>query len=183
MQVDLKDIGCDSYAASTHKWLMGPLEAGILYVRSERIDQVWPGIVTAGWSDGVKDARKLEVYGQQDDPRFAGLDAALDFANLIGIAAIEKRVRYLATYMKEQMKQIPVEMRTNMEPELSHGVVKITTGEANVKRLYDTLWQRNRLALSSTASGPQHGLRFSAHIYNTKDEVDAAVRALKAVVA
>ena len=183
MNVDLQDIGCDSYSASTHKWLMGPLEAGILYVRPERIEQVWPGIVTAGWSDNVKDARKLEVYGQQDDQRFAGLDAALDFTNLIGIQNIETRVRYLATYMKEQMKQLPVEMRTNMEPELSHGIVKITTGEANIKKQYDALWSRNRVAIASTAHGEQHGLRFSAHIYNTKDDVDAAVRALKAVVA
>ncbi len=182
MDVDLKDIGCDSYSASTHKWLMGPLEAGILYVRSERIGEVWPSIVTAGWSDKVTDARKLEVYGQQDDPRIAGLDAALDFTNLIGIKNIESRVRRLATYFKEQAKQLPVEMRTNMEPELSHGVVKITTGEANVKRLYDTMWERNRLAIASTQHGDQHGLRFSPHIYNTKDDVDAAIRALKAVV-
>jgi isopenicillin-N epimerase len=183
MNVDLKDIGCDSYSASTHKWLMGPLEAGVLYVRSERIGEVWPAIVTAGWSDKVTDARKLEVYGQQDDPRYAGLDAALDFTNLIGIHNIEARVRWLATYMKEQMKQIPVELRTNMEPELSHGVVKITTGEANIKKHYDALWERYRVSTASTAHGEQHGLRFSAHIYNTRDEVDAAVRALKAVVA
>src|SRR5207248_528363 len=33
--VDLSDLGCDSYSASAHKWPMGPLEAGILFVRSE----------------------------------------------------------------------------------------------------------------------------------------------------
>ncbi len=183
MNVDLKDIGCDSYSASTHKWLMGPLEAGILYVRSERMGEVWPSIVTAGWSDRVTDARKLEVYGQQDDPRIAGLDAALDFTNLVGIRNIEARVRWLATYFKEQVKQLPVQLRTNMEPELSHGVVKITTGEANIKRHYDALWERNRVAIASTQHGDLHGLRFSPHIYNTKDDVDGALKALKAVVA
>ncbi len=183
MDVDLKSIGCDSYSASTHKWLMGPLEAGVLYVRSERINEVWPSIVTAGWSDRVTDARKLEVYGQQDDPRIAGLDAALDFTNLIGIKNIEARVKWLAAYFKEQASQLPVKIRTNMEPELSHGVVKISTGEENVKKHYDTMWERNRLAIASTPRGEQHGLRFSAHIYNTKDDVDAAIKALKAVVA
>jgi selenocysteine lyase/cysteine desulfurase len=183
LDVDLKSINCDSYSASTHKWLMGPLEAGVLYVREDRIAQVWPSIVTAGWSDNVADARKLEVYGQQDDPRIAGLDAALDFNSLIGMKNIEARVRFLATYFKEQVKQLPVEMRTNMEPELSHGVIKVTPGEANVKKFYDTMWERNRLAIASTAHGEQHGLRFSPHIYNTKDDVDAAVKALKAAVA
>jgi isopenicillin-N epimerase len=184
LDIDLKDIGCDSYSASTHKWLMGPLEAGVLYVRTERLGEVWPSIVTAGWSDKLNDARKLEVYGQQDDPRIAGLDAALDFTNLIGIKNIEARVRWLATYFKEQARQISgVELRTAMEPELSHGVVKISTGEPNVKKHYDTMWERNRLAIASTQHGDQHGLRFSAHIYNTKDDVDTALKALKAAVA
>lgn len=181
LEIDLKDIGCDSFSASAHKWLMGPLEAGVLYVKSERIASVWPSIVTAGWSDRLDGALKFEVFGQQDDPRFAGLDAALDFVNLVGMRNIDNRVRWLATYFKEQVHDL-VQLRTNMQPELSHGVVKFSTGEANVKRHYDALWQRSRMALAKTDSGDASGLRFSAHIYNTKDEVDRAVRALREVV-
>ncbi len=183
LSIDLKDIACDSFSASTHKWLMGPLEAGILYVRSDRIAEVWPSIVTAGWSDHLDGALKFEVFGQQDDPRFAGLDAALDFVNLIGIQNIESRVRWLATYFKEQIHELPVQLKTNLQPELSHGVVKFSTGDANVKRHYDSLWQRNRIALSKTDTGDASGLRFSAGIYNTKDELDRAIRAIKEVVA
>src|SRR5579863_1767650 len=40
LDVNLQDIGCDSYATSAHKWLMGPLEAGLLYVRAERIPRI-----------------------------------------------------------------------------------------------------------------------------------------------
>ncbi len=183
LDIDLTDLGCDSYSASTHKWLMGPLEAGILYVRAERIGEVWPSIVTAGWSDHLDGALKLEVFGQQDDPRFAGIDASLDFLNLIGVKNIEARVRSLATYFKEQIRSLPVELKTNMEADLSHGVVKFSTGERNVKKHYDTLWERNRLALAKTDTGEANGLRFSAHIYNTRDEVDRAVKAIKEVVA
>jgi len=183
LDIDLMDIGCDSFSASTHKWLMGPLEAGILYVRSGRAAEVWPSIVTAGWSDHLDGALKFEVFGQQDDPRFAGLDAALDFVNLIGIRNIENRVRWLATYFKEQIRELPVQLRTNMQPELAHGVVKFSTGEANVKLHYNRLWERHRLALSKTDTGDASGLRFSAGIYNTKEEVDRAVRAIKEAVA
>ena len=107
LDVNLKEIGCDSYSASAHKWLMGPLEAGILFVRSERIPSVWPSIVTAGWTDHLKGARKLEVYGQRDDPRIVALESAVDFALLIGMGAIESRMRFLATSLKEQLSQIP----------------------------------------------------------------------------
>src|SRR5271154_3700627 len=107
LDVNLKDIGCDSYSASAHKWMMGPLEAGVLFVREERIPQVWPSIVTAGWTDHLKGARKLEVYGQRDDPRIVALESAVDFAVLIGTNAIESRMRLLATSLKEQLSQIP----------------------------------------------------------------------------
>ena len=182
MDLNLKDMGCDSYSASTHKWLMGPLEAGILYVRQERAAEVWPYIVTAGWKDDLAGALKLEVYGQRDDPRVAGIDAALDFVNLIGIKHIEARMRWLATYFKEQLSGVRVELRTNRQPELSAGVVKITTGEANVKPHYDALYARHRVAISKIDRGPSHGLRFSAHLYNTKEDIDRAIAALKQVV-
>src|SRR5690349_9151822 len=123
LDVDLKDIPCDSYSASAHKWLMGPLEAGVLFVRAARIPQIWPSIVTAGWSDHLKGARKLEVYGQRDDPRIVALESAIDFVALIGSKTIESRVRFLTTHMKQQISEIAgVKLKTNLEPELSGGV-------------------------------------------------------------
>jgi isopenicillin-N epimerase len=37
LKLNLKDIGCDSFSASAHKWFMGPKQVGVLYVRQERI--------------------------------------------------------------------------------------------------------------------------------------------------
>ncbi len=182
LDVNLKDIGCDSYAASAHKWLMGPLEAGILYVRAERIPQVWPSIVTAGWTDHLKGARKLEVYGQRDDPRIVALEAAIDFVALIGIRTIEARSRFLTTHLKQQISEIGgVKLKTNLEPELSGGVVKCDIGRVATKQAYDSLWNQNRIAIAMTASGDSQGLRFSPHIYNSREEVDRAVAAIKAL--
>lgn len=59
INVNLRDIGCDSYAGSAHKWLMGPLEAGSWTVRTERVPQVLAAGATAGWSD--KSGRSAEV--------------------------------------------------------------------------------------------------------------------------
>jgi selenocysteine lyase/cysteine desulfurase len=179
MNVDLRDISCDSYSASTHKWLMGPLESGILYVRKEKAREVAPSLVTSGWSDSLPAALRFEVLGQQDDPRFCGIDAALDFISLIGVANIEARVRWLASYLKDQLRALPVELKTNREPALSAGVLKISTGEANVKKHYDELYRRHRVAIAKTDSGEAHGLRFSPHIYNSKDDLDRAVAAVK----
>ena len=182
LDVNLKEIGCDSYSASAHKWLMGPLEAGVLFVRSERIPSVWPSIVTAGWTDHLKGARKLEVYGQRDDPRIVALESAVDFALLIGMSAIESRMRFLATSLKEQLSQIAgVRLKTNLEPELSGGVVKADISRVPTKQAYDALWSEHRISIAMTPSGDSQGLRFSPHIYNSRQEIQRTVDAVKAL--
>lgn len=182
LDVNLKEIRCDSYATSTHKWLMGPLENGILFVRAERLPQVWPSIVTAGWSDHLKGACKLEVYGQRDDPRMVALESAIDFLSLIGPETVEARVHYLTGYMKRQLAGIGgMKLKTNQEPELSAGVLKCDLSSVPTKQAYDTLWDRHRVAIAMTASGDSQGLRFSPHIYNSREEIDQVVSALKAL--
>ncbi|HET9320854.1 MAG TPA: aminotransferase class V-fold PLP-dependent enzyme [Bryobacteraceae bacterium] len=182
LDVNLSEIGCDSYSASAHKWLMGPLENGILWVRGERIPEIWPSIVTAGWAENLKGARKFEVFGQRDDPRVVALEAAVDFSNLIGMPAVEARMQALATRAKLQLKEIAaVELKTNLEPELSGGVVKFRLKKVSTKQAYDTLWEKHRLAIAMTPSGDAEGLRFSPQIYNSMEEVDRAVAAVKEI--
>jgi selenocysteine lyase/cysteine desulfurase len=159
---------------------MGPLEAGLLYIRAERIPQIWPSIVTAGWADDLKGARKFEVFGQRDDPRVVALEAAIDFISMIGIRAVEERTRALATRAKSQLREIEaVQLKTNMEPELSGGVIKFRMKNMRTPQAYNTLWERHRLAIAQTASGDAEGLRFSPHIYNSMEEIDRAVAAVR----
>jgi isopenicillin-N epimerase len=183
LDVNLRKIGCDSYAASSHKWLMGPLEAGILYVRMDRVAQLWPSIVTAGWSDHLAGARKFEVLGQRDDPRVVAFEAAVDFINLIGMKNVEARMRALAAALKERLVQIPrVQLKTNLEPELSGGVIKARVQDVETKRAYDTLWAKHRIAIAMTPSSSpanEEGLRFCPHIYNSSDDLDRAAEAVK----
>jgi selenocysteine lyase/cysteine desulfurase len=180
LDVNLREIGCDSYSTSAHKWLMGPLEAGLLYVRAERIPQVWPSIVTAGWAENLKGARKFEVFGQRDDPRVVALEAAIDFVNLIGMPKVEARMRQIAAYTKRELVKLPqVEMKTNMEPELSGGVIKFRLKNRSTQQVYNELWARHRVAIASTASGDSEGLRLSPQIYNSLDEIDRVVAAVR----
>ena len=180
LDVNLGEIAPDSYSTSAHKWLMGPLEAGLLYVRAERIPQLWPSIVTAGWADNLQGARKFEVFGQRDDPRVAALESALDFINLMGASNVEARIRSLATHAKTQLqKNSQVELKTNMEPALSGGVIKFKLRNVPTKRAYDTLWEKHRIAIAITPSGDAEGLRLSPHVYNSMEQIDRAVAAVK----
>jgi selenocysteine lyase/cysteine desulfurase len=182
IDVNLRKIGCDSYAGSAHKWPMGPLEAGVLYVKRERIPEVWPSIVTAGWSDRLAGARKLEVFGQRDNPRLVALEAAFDFLTLIGMPNVEARMRALAQRAIRGLAELAgVKMKTSLDPRLSAGVVKFELRNLGVKPAYDLLYSRHKMAIASTAEGDASGLRISPHIYNTMEEVDRAIAAVKEI--
>ena len=105
LDVDVRALGCDSYTASAHKWMMGPLEAGVLYVRAERLPELWPPIVTAGWSNELKGARRLDVVGQREDPRVVAFEAALDFMQTLGIEKVEARSLALSERAKRQLAE------------------------------------------------------------------------------
>lgn len=178
--VDLADIGCDSFAASAHKWPMGPLEAGLLYVKASRHKQLWPSIVTAGWSDTLVGARKFEVFGQRDDARLVSFEAAIDFLALMDLTKVEARLALLTGRLKQEFSKLPgAQVRTNLEAGLSGGVVKVDFPKLDLKAVYDRLWNDHKVAIALTASGDSRGLRFSPHVYNTIAEVDRAVAALR----
>jgi selenocysteine lyase/cysteine desulfurase len=182
LDVDLRAIGCDSYAGSMHKWPMGPLEAGVFYVKAERIPQLWPSIVTAGWSEQLKGARKFEVFGQRDNPRLVAVEAALDFLDLVGMRQVEGRIRALSQKALTQLAQIPgVKVKTSLSPELSAAVIKFEVTKHEPKAAYDLLWKRHGMAIAQTGSGDAKGLRFSPHIYNSMEEIDRAVAAVREI--
>jgi len=72
-------------------------------------------------------------------------------------------------------------MKTNREPELSAGVIKFELSNVPITRAYDTLWERNRISIAKTDTGESRGLRFSPHIYNTREDIDRAVAAIQAL--
>jgi len=181
--LDLHDLGCDSYAGSTHKWMMGPVEAGVLFIREERISSIDPSIVSVDqWVEyGVplQGARKFEQLGQRDDSRLAGIGATLDLVNELGLAAIEARVMALANYLRRALLDIPAVrllgtsnsaligpiMRANWpgaSPQMPDG------DGMSADEMSEILWTHHRIAVTSGSLG----LRFSPHIYNSEEEMD-----------
>ncbi len=182
LDVNLGEIGCDSYAASAHKWSMGPLEAGLLYVRAARQKELWPSIVSAGWSNTLVGARKFEIFGQRDDARLVSFESAIDFLMLMGMPKVEARLAQLTGQLKRQFATIDgAQVRTNVEPALSGGVVKVDLPKHDLLKVYDRLWNDHRVAIAMTPAGDSRGLRFSPHVYNTTAEIDRAVEALRQV--
>ncbi len=180
--VNLHETGCDSYAASSHKWFMGPKETGTLYVRKERINEIWASDVGVGWGANVetdaRGARKFETLGQRDDAALSSMATAADFLNLIGRERVEKRVLALAPALKQGVSEIPgAKLKTSLVPELSGGVCVFAFENKNNAKIYEKLYESYGIAGALTG-----GVRLCPHIYNTMAEVEKAVAALETIV-
>jgi selenocysteine lyase/cysteine desulfurase len=180
LNINLRELGCDSYSASAHKWFLGPREVGLLYVRKERIAEIWPNTVAPGWGNDaepdVKGARKFESLGQRDDARLAAIRTAVEFHNMIGPEKIEARVLELAASLKERVKGLGIAVATPLEPALSGGVCIVRAEAKNGQQAYETL--DRKFGIAGAATG---GLRLCPHIYNTMDHIERAAEGIKSV--
>lgn len=182
--VNLHDISCDFYTGSSHKWFIGPKEVGILYVRKQRIEDLWPTIVGVGYPGAVKKgAQKFETLGQRDNSRIAAMGKTVEFHNAVGKARIETRIRTLASAFKSELKKrIPrVKFHTPLDPELSLGVVVFTPPGIDLSKVLDILYHDHNIGCA-VFGGDLAGIRMCPHIYNTREEMDKAVNALLKLV-
>jgi selenocysteine lyase/cysteine desulfurase len=182
LTINLTEMACDSYAGSAHKWFLGPKEAGVLFVRKERIAEIWPVVVGVGWGSKVepapKGARKFETLGQRDDAAVAAIGTTVDFHRLVGTARIERRVRELTAALKEGCSKLRgARLLTPANPELSAGVCVVSFEGLDNHKIYEALYSKHGIA-----AGPTGGVRLCPHIYNTMLEIEQTLSALKQII-
>lgn len=180
MQLDLHALGVDTFTASAHKWYMGPKEVGLLYVRSDRVDGIWPAVIAPGWGDSAETrlvgARKFESLGQRDDAALAALGLAAGLHQRIGPARIESRVRALSQRLKAGIAELGLSLVTPMDPAFSHGVVIARAPDGNGGDISNRLYTEHGIAGAATG-----GVRLCPTIYNTPEHIDRAIAGLRSL--
>ncbi|MEM6773325.1 MAG: aminotransferase class V-fold PLP-dependent enzyme [Pseudomonadota bacterium] len=174
VDLNLRDVGCDSFSASAHKWFMGPKEVGLLYVHEAAQERLWPSVVSYGWgADEESDltgARKFESLGQRDDAALAALADAAAMHKALGPAAVEAHVTTLATRLKEGLAEADVPLVTPMSANFSGGVCIAAVAREQRGALFEGLYRDFGII-----AAPTGGLRLCPHVYNTKEHIDRAV--------
>lgn len=187
MRVDVHDLGVDTYVTTSHKWLASPAGTGLLYVRKDVQDRIWPSVVTENWWT-YTDARKYDRLSRRPWPVVAALEHALDFQLALGQARIEQRIRELGQYFRAEAARIPhVVVYTPQAPEMSAGITSLGLDNVAPERAREYLRLRYDVYTAARAKGNRYpadpngvsGFRVSTHYYNTFEQVDRVLAGLR----
>jgi isopenicillin-N epimerase len=179
MEVDLDAWSPAFYATSPHKWLLAPQGTGLLVVGEEWRTRLWPTLASGGWDDLELGAHRLNHLGTFDASRMAGLLAAVEFLNTLGMERIEARVRYLRGYLEEGIRALPgVTVVTPTDESMKAGIVSFSIEGIDSLEL-----QRHmaRVAKVRTRVIGEYGygwMRLSTHLYNHPAEIDRTLEIL-----
>jgi isopenicillin-N epimerase len=194
LNVDVKALGVDAYASSSHKWMLAPKGSGLLYVRKEVQDRVQPIAFYDGY--GAYSAS----MGTRNVPQILGHGVAMDFHNAIGRDKVEARCRQLSMLARTRLREIPaLTLLTPDQEELSSGVVTFALDKAKGDRgtIVKRFWDEHNIILKPAqgtyayvpeeqVKGPHanyNPIRVSTHIFNSEVEVERLAELMKAMLA
>ena len=175
------DLGCDFFATSLHKWLMGPHGTGMLFVHRHRLGALWP--LTSAEADLEHDIRKFEDVGTEAWVRFLALSEALTFHESIGAARKEARLRYLRDYWLQPLAHHDrVRLHTSLRPDCSCALTTIEVDGLDSLALRDYLWNDHRIRVRPIHHPAVTGIRVSPGLHTTLDELDRFVEVMHTVI-
>jgi selenocysteine lyase/cysteine desulfurase len=176
----IPDLDCDYYGASLHKWLGSPLGAGILYVRKDRIEKLWPVFGDHGIAD--TDIRKLNHTGTHPVHTDLAVMDAINFHETIGIARKEARLRFLQNYWTKQVRGLPrIVLNTPSDPKRSCAIANVGVQGIPPRDLAKTLLDKYRIWTVGITTANVQGTRITPHLYTSTTELDTFVKALREI--
>ncbi|HMB92643.1 MAG TPA: aminotransferase class V-fold PLP-dependent enzyme [Rhodothermales bacterium] len=173
------DLGCDFYATSLHKWMMGPQGTGLLFVRKDRIADLWP--LMPAETEGQGDIRKFEDIGTHPPAPFLALGEALTFHQSIGAERKAARLRYLRDYWLDQLlTHDRVRLLTHRPAACSLATIQVDGLDPLDLRNY--LWDQHRIRVRPIRHPAVEGIRISPSLYTTLPELDRFVTVMASIL-
>lgn len=178
IQYNIKDLGCDYYGASLHKWLSVPLGAGMLFVKKEKIKKIWPLIADSPKDED--DINRLNHTGTHPVATDLTISDSIDHYNMIGAARKEARLRYLQLYWTSKVRNLPnVVLNTPAEESRSCGIANVGIKGMKPALLAETLLKKYKIFTVAIDYANVQGCRITPNLYTTTKELDVLVQALK----
>jgi selenocysteine lyase/cysteine desulfurase len=199
MAVDVRDLSCDFLSATARKFLRGPRGVGFLYV-SERaleagLEPMFIDLRGADWTledlyQPAPDARRFETW-ENAYALVLGMGAAARYALQVGVGVASRRAWHLAARLREDLSRVEG-VRVLDRGRVRSAIVTAHVPGWDPPALVRVLRERgiNTSAIDHASAvldmdekGVEGALRMSPHYYNTEEEVDVLVEAVRDLVA
>ncbi len=177
---DIKELDCDYYGSSLHKWLSTPLGAGLLYVREGYSRFISP--MFASWGHADDDIKKLNHTGTHPCHTDLSINNAIDYLDKLSLARKEARLRWLQHRWSEPLRAEPnVIINTPADPSRHAGIGNIGLVNMKPAELARRLMgDYNIYTVAIDGHGVQ-GCRITPNIYTSAEEIDVFVDAIRAL--
>ncbi len=176
----INDLDCDYFASSLHKWLYAPIGSGMLYVRKNKIKNVYPLFATSD-NPLKEDIRKFENLGTRPFFIEQAIGKAIEFHEMIGSERKEKRLHYLKNYWMEKVKEIPkVKINTSLHPKWGCAIGNVLVEGKKPGELDAFLLDKYKIHTVSIDWENIHGIRVTPNVYTTIKQLDLLVEGITA---
>jgi selenocysteine lyase/cysteine desulfurase len=180
LEYKISDLNCDYYGASLHKWLATPLGAGVLYVKRDRIEKLWP--IYGDETIPADEIRKFNHTGTHPVHTDLTIERALAFQEMIGTARKEARLRHLQQYWTSRARVVErLVLNTPKDPQRSCAIANVGVRGMPPKDLARVLLDKYKVFTVAIDGAGVRGVRVTPQVYTTTGELDAFVSALREI--
>jgi len=173
---DVRDLDCNAYVSSPHKWLLAPKGTGVMFIAKETSHRVWNTIASGQWSNQTDPGWRLSQIGTSNQSLHKGFEAVLDFLERIGLDVIHRRIKELGDRLRAGLQEIPgVTIKSSVHPDMCAGTTTYQVAGYTDEQVANALWKNDRIMPRPV--GP--GVRQSFHIYNLLDDVDRTLARIR----
>jgi len=172
------DLGCDYFASSLHKWLSAPFGSGLLYIRKEKIKDVW-ALLSNNEPDGT-DIRKFESLGTRSFASEMAIGAAVDFHDVMGSKRKELRLRFLKDHWVDQVKDLPrVRFNQPKSKHLSCAIASLSIEGMKPEEIASELFTKYKIHTVAINWENIHGVRVTPNVYTSPKDLDKLASAVR----
>ncbi len=177
----VKDLHADYFGTSLHKWLGAPFGTGFLYVKKERITDLYALFPPAPTENDK--IVKFEVQGTRSFPAEFGILDAIDFNDYMGMKLKEERLRYLSKYWHDRLKEIQGFTSFCIDDDSKYaGIRTFRIADKNHQKLTNHILAHNSILTTYFKYEAIEGIRVSPNVYSTSKELDIFVDSVKQAI-
>ncbi len=177
MEYKIPDLHCDYFGTSLHKFLSAPIGTGMLWIKTEKIEKVWP--LTCNGAPHSGDIRKFETLGTRSFALEQGIGEAINFQEGIGTRRKEARIGYLKNFWATRVQGIPkVKLHTSLNLKYSCAICGVSIEGMTPAQLEAALFDQYKIHTVGIVWENISCVRVTPHVYTTIPDLHKLVRAI-----